>query len=228
MVVFLVAAVFLVFVTIDLMMERRRRAELVREGQNLHDRVRETEPNFVAGYEMPAQMVYHKGHTWVHWVSPDQAYIGVDDFARRLLGHPDKVELPSVGAWLDQGKRAIGFKRSDDVANLASPVSGEIIAVNPRVKSDPDVVHRDNYGHGWLYKVRSPRLAEQLQNLLDGSLAARWIEDTRDRFQHQLTLATGTVIQDGGTTVDDLASHLDHDVWRGLVDEFLETRRSRS
>jgi glycine cleavage system H lipoate-binding protein len=221
MVVILVATLFAAFVTIDLLHERRRRRVLAREGQMLHDRVHEREPQWVAGYELPEDMHYHQGHTWVHWVSPEQAYVGIDDFARRLLGKVEKVKAPPVGAWLTQGEGAIEMHKGDAEAELVSPLSGEVVAINPRLRSDASVVHRDSYGHGWLFKIRSPHLLEQLGNLLHGRLAQRWVEDVRDRFQHELMLATGSVIQDGGTTVDDLSEHLDPDEWQRLVDEFL-------
>ena len=160
-------------------------------------------------------------------MSPDQALVGVDDFARRLIGHPSKIDVPAVGAWLDQGEGSARVERDGDSVRIASPVSGEIIARNPELKSDPDLLHKDNYGHGWLFKVRSSELREQIENLLDGTLADRWMEDVRDRFNHQLVLATGNVMQDGGTTVDDLPSVLERDRWRTLTDEFLHVDASR-
>ena len=47
------------------------------------------------------------------------------------------------------------------------------------------------------------------------------MEDTRDRFHHQLVMASGSVIQDGGTTVEDLAEQLEPEALQQLVDEFL-------
>jgi len=227
MVVILVAVFFAVFVTLDLVMERRRRGDLARQGQALHDRIREAQPHFAAGYEMPEGLVFHKGHTWVHWVSPDQALVGVDDFARRMIGHPDKVDIPSVGAWLDQGEGSARVERDVDSVRIASPLSGEIIARNAELNSDPDLMHKDNYGRGWLFKVQAANMREQIENLLDGTLADRWMEDVRDRFNHQLVLATGNVMQDGGTTVDDLPGVLEHERWRALADEFLDVDANR-
>ena len=221
MVVLLVAITFALIVAIDAVLERRRRAVLVHEGEALHTRLRETEPHFVAGYDMPADLHYHKGHMWVHWVAPDQAFVGLDDFGRRLVGHPDKVALPHAGSWTDQGEMAVEVIRDGRKVRLQAPVSGEVIARNPALNGDPDEIHRDSYGRGWLYKIRSHKLAEQLNGLLDGSLAERWMEDTRDRFHHQLVLASGSVIQDGGTTVEDLAEQLEPEALQELVDEFL-------
>jgi glycine cleavage system H protein len=224
MVILLVAITFAIFVGIDALLERRRRHTLAHEGEALHARLRESEPEFVAGYEMPGDLHYHRGHLWVHWVAPDQAFVGLDDFARRLVGHPDKVVVPHVGSWTDQGEATVEVRNGVHNAELQAPLSGEVIAVNPALRNDPDAVHRDSYGRGWLYKIRSHRLAEQLNGLLDGSLAERWMEDTRDRFHHQLVLASGSVIQDGGTTVEDLAAQLDPELYDQLVEEFLSSR----
>lgn len=221
MVILLVAITFAVIVTIDAVLERRRRRVLVHEGEALHARLREVEPNFVAGYEMPENLHYHRGHMWVDWVAPDQAYVGLDDFARRLIGHPEKIALPHRGSWTDQGQTAVEIVRGSHRTRLQAPISGEIIERNPALSGDPDQLHKDSYGRGWLYKIRSHRLAEQLNGLLDGSLAERWMEDTRDRFHHQLVLASGSVIQDGGTTVEDLAAALGDDQYEALVEEFL-------
>jgi glycine cleavage system H lipoate-binding protein len=226
MVVLLVILMFAVFVTIDLIRERRRVAALVQEGQTLREAIQNTEPNWVSGFLLPPQLHYHQGHTWVHWVGSDQAYVGLDDFGRRLLGTPSRVSVAAVGSHLHQGERAVKLSRDGEDVTLAAPLEGEIIAVNPRLKDDPGLLHRDAYGLGWIYKVRSPNLFREVPNLLHGSLARRWMEDVRERFQHRLMLAHGSVIQDGGAHVEDMTQGLDATTWRELVDEFVNLKPS--
>lgn len=225
MVVLLVVAMFLVFVAVDAVVERRRRVLNARETEARHSMLQGEEPSFVAGYELPQGLHYHQGHTWVHWVSPEEAYVGVDDFARRLLGKETTLQAPPRGAWVRQGENAIEAQREGHQVRLLSPVSGEVVGVNPAVKTESGLINRDAYGRGWLYKIKAADLHNQIANLLSGSLAKRWMEDTRDRFQHQLMLATGNVIQDGGAPIEDLASHLDPDQWEHLADEFLSLEK---
>ena len=52
--------------------------------------------------------------------------------------------------------------------------------------------------------------------------------DTEERFRHRLVLASGSVIQDGGAPVEDIAAGLDADTWRDLVGEFLALDTQRS
>ena len=61
------------------------------------------EPVWVAGFDMPEQLHYHRGHVWARVVGPDTAAVGIDDFGRRLLGTAEGVELPKVGSYIRQG-----------------------------------------------------------------------------------------------------------------------------
>jgi len=221
MTVLIIVLVFAALLVLDMVRERQRYAALVTEGGSLHQAIGEVAPEDVAGFQLPPVLSYHSGHTWVHWVSPDQAYVGLDDFARRLVGRSSKVSAPKIGTRLTQGEGAIRVKRNGDEAWLLSPLSGEVVGVNPWLKKNPDLFFSDNYGQGWLYKVRSPHLFKEFANLFNGSLARRWMEDTRDRFRHELVLATGSVIQDGGVPIEDIASGLDGEAWHTLVQDFL-------
>ena len=220
MVVILVALTFVAVITAQWLLERRRRAALLLEGDVLHETVRAEEPRWVGGFELPRGLHYHPSHTWVHRVSDQVAYVGIDDFARRLVGAPAQLRLPTVGSSVTQGEPAIGATHDGHDVQLLSPVSGKVVAVNPRLKADPESVH-DVYGRGWLYKVKSPRLFTDLTNLLRRSLAERWMEDTRSQLDLRLMLASGSVIQDGGILLDDLRTSLPSDEWKELVDEFL-------
>jgi len=227
MVVLMVAATFLLFVIIDLLRDRRIRALLLEEGETVHAALQEMQPEWVSGFQLKPALAYHPGHLWVHRVSKDQGYVGLDDFARRLVGPQARIEPFEMGTHVHQGGKVANIARGDKRMPLLSPVSGEIIGVNPRLKKEPDLPFRDPYGNGWLFKIRSPRLFAELPNLLDGSLASRWMQDTGERFRHQLMLANGSVIQDGGDPVEDIASQLDEDTWRLLTSEFLGVRSTQ-
>jgi glycine cleavage system H protein len=221
MVVLVVVLTFAVFVALDLIRERRRNAALLLEGESLHGAVENAEPTWIAGFKLPPFLSYHPGHTWIHWVGPDQAFVGIDDFARRLLGRGARIAPPARGTHVEQGESVVTAESGDARFSLLSPVSGEVIGVNPRLEDEPDLPYRDPYGNGWLYKIRSPRLFRDQANLLNGSLAQRWMEDTRERFLHRLMLATGSVIQDGAAFEEDFVHKMDPAAWRRMVNELL-------
>ena len=180
-------------------------------------------PVYVAGYELPETLHYHRGHTWAKVVSPDTAVIGIDDFARKLLGQVKTVRAPRIGRWVRQGAEVARFEGENRMADVVSPVEGEVIAVNHNLAREPEAVSEDPYGRGWLYKVRASNLGANMRNLLDGTMARRFTEDAREQLELRLMALSGSVLQDGGEPAEDFADHLEDDEWRSLVGEFLLT-----
>lgn len=181
------------------------------------------EPVWVGGYQLPEDRLYHLGHMWVRPLDADTAAVGMDDFARRLVGSAKTVALPPEGARFAAGQPAFRVISDSGGANLVAPLTGEILEVNPRLGAQPVLATDEPYGRGWLAKMRSHDLASGLRNLIGGSLARRWTEDARERLDLNLVALSGSVLQDGGEPVADFARHLPADDWQRLVHEFLLT-----
>lgn len=181
------------------------------------------EPVWVSGYQVPDGLHYHRGHTWVRAIGPDTALVGLDDFARRLIGPATRAKLPEVGSWLRQGDRAASVGLDGRDAELVAPVEGEVVETNPLLESEPGLATADPYGRGWLFKVRSSELGRNFANLFSGSLAHRFVEDSRERLQLQLMALSGTVLADGGEPSPDFARHLTDEEWHRISREFLLT-----
>ncbi len=225
----LVLLFFAFFASLDYVLGRRRSAEAVAaaEAQGVPSdlgTVPQPEPRWVSGYELPARLHYHRGHTWARVVGPDTVEVGIDDFARRLIGTPDRVRPPRVGTWLRQGVPAGELRADNRMAAVVAPVEGEVCDVNPALRKDPGAVARDPYGRGWLYRIRSAALPTNLRNLMNGSLAERWTEDDRAQLELRLMALSGSVLQDGGEPAPDFAEHLAIDEWRSLAGTFLLTQ----
>jgi glycine cleavage system H protein len=228
MTVLLVLMLFVLFMGIDWVLERRRAgrpAEVAIPAEMrmpaLVPAAAVAEPVFVAGYELPEGLHYHRGHTWARVVAPDVVMVGVDDFARRLTGRAEDVKVPPVGTVLHQGARSFRFARDGRAADLVSPVEGEVIEVNDALRKQPSLATDDPYGRGWICKVRSSQLATNLRNLLSGNLARRWTEDAREQLELRLMALSGSVLQDGGEPAPDFADHLKPEEWKSLSATFL-------
>jgi glycine cleavage system H protein len=52
------------------------------------------------------------------------------------------------------------------VSDVIAPLSGEIVAVNPKVVAEPETVNEDPYGEGWLLRIRLGEPSE-VDSLLD-------------------------------------------------------------
>ena len=221
MTVLLVLAFFVALITMDYVVTRRRMA---REARTLAaTALPPIEPAWVAGYQMPEALYYHRGHTWARPLDAHTVLVGVDDFARRLIGPAATVKAPSRGDWVHQGGRAFSMRLDGKSAELVSPVEGEVVEVNPDVAGKPALAAEDPYGRGWVLKVKAPNLADNLRNLLSGRLARKWMEDSREALELRLMAFSGSVLQDGGEPASDLGHHLPPTDWERLVHEFLLT-----
>jgi len=222
MTVLLVILTFVAFVVLDALVSRRHPA-VANEKAVVLPAPSAPEPVWVAGYQLPESLHYHRGHTWARVVDPDTVEVGLDDFARRLIGSAADVRLPSAGTWLRQGEAAFGVDSQGRGASLVAPVEGEVVEVNRDLLREPGLATDDPYGRGWVLKLRPASLALALRNLMSGSLARRWMEDAREGLDLRLMALSGSVLQDGGEPVADFARHLTAEEWKRLVGEFLLT-----
>ena len=221
MTVLAVVAFFAFFITLDYVVSHRRLAREARAHAIANAPA--LEPAWVAGYQMPESLFYHRGHTWARPLDADTVLIGIDDFARKMIGSPDSLRVPSRGDWLHQGGRAFAVKLDGKGADLLSPVEGEVIEVNRDVVEKPTLAGDDPYGKGWVMKVKAPNLAANLRNLLSGRIARKWMEDSREALELRLMAFSGSVLQDGGEPAADLGRHLPPGDWDRLVNEFFLT-----
>ena len=221
MTVLLVIAFFAVFILIDHALTRHKAAE------DALLRVAGVDPSadpvWVAGYLLPEGLHYHRGHVWLRPLDRTTVLVGLDDFARRLIGAARGVRLPARGDWLHQGGSGFGVKVDGRAAEFVSPVEGEVVAVNSELRRNPSLATDDPYDRGWIMKVRAAHLATNLRNLLSGRLARRWMEEGREALELRLMALSGSVLQDGGEPVADFARHLPDEDWKRLVGEFLLT-----
>lgn len=220
MTILLVILTFAIFITADALLTKRKVAAAAKSAPSPAPTA--AEPVWVAGYQLPAGLHYHRGHTWAR-PEGDTVVVGLDDFAHRLLGDVRAVQLPAIGEWLRQGDVAFGAGKDGRSAGLVAPVEGEVVAVNRELSRDPSLAASDPFGRGWVLKVRASNLAANLRNLLSGNLAHRWMEDTREALDLRLMALSGSVLQDGGAPVGDFARHVPDEDWRRLVHEFLLT-----
>lgn len=114
----------------------------------------------------PEDLKYVKTHEYIR-VEGDTAVIGVTSFAADQLGDVTYVELPKKGATYKKEDKFGVIESVKSVSDLYMPVTGEIVEVNDRLSSEPELVNLDCYTEGWMIKVKLANPAE-----LDATLTA--------------------------------------------------------
>ncbi|MDD5087393.1 MAG: glycine cleavage system protein GcvH [bacterium] len=120
---------------------------------------------------IPQELLYTKDHEWIR-IEGDTAIVGVTDFAQGELGDVVFVQLPEVGAKIEQEKAFGTIEAVKAVADVYAPLSGEVIAVNSELNDHPELMNQDPYGKGWIAKIKASKLAAEKARLLNPSAYA--------------------------------------------------------
>ncbi len=169
-----------------------------------------------------APYYFHPGHTWVKVLSGDVVQVGLDDFAQKLVGKVNSLDLPREGTRLEQGEKGWALVVDSKKIDMLSPVDGEVVGVNNDVLTSPETMEQDPYEKGWLLKVKLSR-PSALRNLLKGHVVKKWIEHSTDELRRLTGQDLGLVYQDGGLPVKGLARALDPDRWDEITRRFFLT-----
>jgi glycine cleavage system H protein len=100
----------------------------------------------------PSDLKYTRDHEWVRF-DGGQARVGITEYAQKQLGDVVYLELPDVGRTLNQGEVFGTIESVKAVSELFAPMSGEVIEVNPALKTRPETVNSDPHGT-WMVRVR--------------------------------------------------------------------------
>ncbi len=201
MVPVLVLLTFAVFILVDVALKRKRARIAVADTIVLAAPVPvAAAPIHPAGYRLPGGVFVHGGHTWAYLQPTGEARVGIDEFARGVIGRIDRIEVPAPGAELRQGERAFTVVQGRKRIELLSPLDGFVAAVN----SDPAALKGDVYESGWLLAIRPANLAHNLKKLRIAADASAWLEKETRRFAEFIALHSarpqevGVTMQDGG------------------------------
>lgn len=125
--------------------------------------------------QIPQDLKYTKTHEWVRRESDNTITVGITDHAQNLLGDMVYVETPDVGSNYGEGDDCAVVESVKAASDVYCPIAGEISAINESLADEPEIVNKDPYGDGWLFKLK-PVDVEHLDELLDaeayGELAA--------------------------------------------------------
>jgi glycine cleavage system H protein len=126
--------------------------------------------------KVPEDLRYTETHEWVR-LEGQRATVGITDHAQGELTDVVFVDLPPVGKE-GKAKSAIMLLESvKTVADIYAPFDGKIVEVNSELKQHPELVNKDPYGKGWLYRLEVSGPADP-GRLLDAAGYRRHLESS--------------------------------------------------
>lgn len=101
----------------------------------------------------PTDKLYTKEHEWIQ-IEGDQCSLGITEYAQDELGEVVYVELPEVGQSYDKDEEIGTIESVKAVAELFTPLAGEVVEINETLVDEPERVNSDPHGGGWLVKLK--------------------------------------------------------------------------
>lgn len=127
---------------------------------------------------------------WARLHEDGTATVGITQLGIRLSGEVYMCRAKRVGTALAQGDTVAVVELSKAIVAVKSPVSGTIIEVNDALDDQPEWVHREPYGAGWIARLQLTDFAADQTALLQGDAAASAM--AHHAWLHRLELLPAT------------------------------------
>ena len=123
----------------------------------------------------PQNVKYTNEHEWIR-LEGDVAYVGITDYAQEQLGDIVFVDIQTVGETLAADEVFGTIEVVKTISDLFLPVAGEVLEQNEALEEQPELVNKDQYGEGWLIKIK-PAADADFDSLLDAEAYKALIND---------------------------------------------------
>jgi glycine cleavage system H protein len=111
-----------------------------------------------------SDLKFTKDHEQIK-IDGDVVWVGITKHAGEALGDLVFIELPELGASVDKGTDFAVIESVKAAAEVYTPVSGEVIAINENLPDNPEQV-KEEIDTGWIAKIKLTD-AEELEGLMD-------------------------------------------------------------
>lgn len=173
-----------------------------------------------------ASALFHRGHTWALPVARGFARVGIDDFARQVIGPIDRIEFPEPGKEVRQGDALFTVVRGGRKIDFVAPLDGRVISVRHEA-ARAAVPGDDPYRKGYFLTLDPTDMARNAAELKSAAEAPRWIERELARLYEFVglrmarPLSVGATMRDGGAYAAGIIDKIEEPLFTELVRNFL-------
>ena len=133
-------------------------------------------------FSIPGGVLISKGHCWVS-LSPDGSVkVGMDDFAKKLIGRVDALELPKVGTTLRAGQPLFSIRQKARRIQFLAPISGRVTTINQGLSEMTARLDVTSYHSQWISIIEGENLSTEIPTLKIGKSAEALFQDDIGRF----------------------------------------------
>jgi glycine cleavage system H lipoate-binding protein len=133
-------------------------------------------------FAIPGGVFISQGHCWVSMEQDGNVKVGIDDFAKKLIGKVDAIEFPNLGMVVKMGQPLFTVKQGNKSITFNSPVSGKVIKLNKPLQYDIELLNVTPYDSNWVCELDAEDIDTELKNLRIGKTAVSFYQDDIEHF----------------------------------------------
>jgi glycine cleavage system H protein len=99
------------------------------------------------------ELRYSKDHTWARLDDDNRITIGISDYAQEEFGDISGITLPEDGDEVIKDESFGSIESQNEVTDLFSPLSGEVVEINQELLDSPEIINEDPYQDGWILRI---------------------------------------------------------------------------
>jgi glycine cleavage system H protein len=116
-------------------------------------------------FQVPTDRFYSSEGLWVE-PEGDRVRVGLSDFVQQRNGDVAFAEVKPTGTSLAFGDEVAVIETIKVDIYFTSPVTGQVVEVNPAMETAPELINQDPYGEGWLAVIEAEDWETDREHLL--------------------------------------------------------------
>ncbi|MFH0908851.1 MAG: response regulator [bacterium] len=150
---------------------------------NIHITHRAEPDDIRAGeFSIPGGVLISKGHCWASLSQDGSVKVGMDDFAKKLIGRVDALEYPNVGMTVRAGQPLFAVRQGARRIQFLAPISGRVMKVNQGLNKTTDDLDVTPYHSHWICMIDGESLDAEIPALKIGKSAVALFQEDIGRF----------------------------------------------
>ena len=176
-------------------------------------------------FQIPGGVFISDGHCWANIDEEGIVKVGLDDFAKKIIGKIDSVGLPNLGMVVKKGQSLFTVNQGQRSISFKSPLSGKVKEINKFINDDLDSLNFTPYDINWVCEIDADELDSELSGLKIGKSAVSFYQEDIERLR-ALKKKTKTgkeaELERDGVIFTGEMEKLDDISWKRFAEEFFE------
>jgi glycine cleavage system H protein len=127
-------------------------------------------------FKIQEGLFYTKEHEWVKITEQKRVFVGITDYAVKMLRDIVYVSLPEVGVALRSGEVLGSVESVKAVSDIYAPLSGVVVRVNEKLAAAPELISQSPYDEGWIVEIE-PSNIDEVKRLYTASEYAAYLKE---------------------------------------------------